>query len=297
VLVLIIISSCMHATSNWRAAASAVMFMHPTMQGPIVSGISAVLSEQQQALSGAQSPAPQPATAAAASPAEGSRRVYFDVAVDGEQRGRIVVQLYDDVPVGAARFADLAQGKQGVGFRRTKFDAINEVCNMSQLCRLCTCMQIGCRIPECIWIHDAHDACTQDFIRDGGLRRLSFGSEQETSLTGALYVLPCTCNLQQLLVGWIKFIMPNGDTIWRMVQCEAAEMVGLQAVMELSSWRLNWRAVLINTQTVAMSAWSCAPRNRCKFTFHICCVDTSSLERARSEPDRPWCDLHSAMQS
>ena len=41
--------------------------------------------------------------------------------------GRVVVQLYDDVPVGAARFADLAQGKQGVGFRRTKFDAVNQV--------------------------------------------------------------------------------------------------------------------------------------------------------------------------
>lgn len=37
-----------------------------------------------------------------------------------------MVALYDDAPVGAARFADLARGLQGVGFRRTKFDAINQ---------------------------------------------------------------------------------------------------------------------------------------------------------------------------
>jgi hypothetical protein len=101
---------------------------HLLMQVPILSGLSAMLSEQQQqALPGAVSSAPPTVTAAAATPAEGRRRVFFDVSVDGEQSGRIVVQLYDDVPVGAARFADLAQGKQGVGFRRTKFDAINEV--------------------------------------------------------------------------------------------------------------------------------------------------------------------------
>lgn len=41
--------------------------------------------------------------------------------------GRIVVELYEDVPTGAARFADLAKGIQGVGFRRTKFDTVNEV--------------------------------------------------------------------------------------------------------------------------------------------------------------------------
>lgn len=57
--------------------------------------------------------------------------MFFDVAVDGEERGRIVVELLNDVPVGAARFADLAQGRQGVGFRRTKFDAINEVLSLA----------------------------------------------------------------------------------------------------------------------------------------------------------------------
>lgn len=43
-----------------------------------------------------------------------------------QSKGRITVALYDDVPVGSARFADLARGIQGVGFRRTKFDSVNQ---------------------------------------------------------------------------------------------------------------------------------------------------------------------------
>lgn len=110
-----------------RSAVSAVTLVHAFMQAPIVSAVTAVLTEQQQALAQAQEPAPPLRTATSATPAEGRRRVFFDMSVDGEPSGRIVVELYDDVPVGAARFADLAQGKQGVGYRRTKFDAINEV--------------------------------------------------------------------------------------------------------------------------------------------------------------------------
>jgi len=71
------------------------------------------------AADGAGAPAQSPA-------AVGSRQVYFDVTVDGQSKGRITVALYDDVPVGSARFADLARGIQGVGFRRTKFDSVNQ---------------------------------------------------------------------------------------------------------------------------------------------------------------------------
>lgn len=37
------------------------------------------------------------------------------------------IQLYGDVPTGSERFADLAQGKEGVGYRRSKIDFVNPV--------------------------------------------------------------------------------------------------------------------------------------------------------------------------
>jgi hypothetical protein len=54
-------------------------------------------------------------------------QVYLDVKVEGERLGRIVVELLDDVAVGSQRFADLAEGKQGVGYRLSKFDGIFSV--------------------------------------------------------------------------------------------------------------------------------------------------------------------------
>lgn len=39
----------------------------------------------------------------------------------------VQVQLYGDVPTGAARFADLARGIQGVGYKRSKVDFVNAV--------------------------------------------------------------------------------------------------------------------------------------------------------------------------
>lgn len=51
-----------------------------------------------------------------------TKSVYFDVAVDGEAAGRIVIGLYGkDVPVGASRFAELVAGRQGVGYRKKEF--------------------------------------------------------------------------------------------------------------------------------------------------------------------------------
>lgn len=38
--------------------------------------------------------------------------------LEGQKLGRITIELLPDkAPVGAARFADLAEGKQGVGYR------------------------------------------------------------------------------------------------------------------------------------------------------------------------------------
>ncbi|GAQ77867.1 cyclophilin-like peptidyl-prolyl cis-trans isomerase family protein [Klebsormidium nitens] len=54
-----------------------------------------------------------------------TRKVFFDITVDGEPIGRFVVGLYgDDVPIGTARFADLAAGKQSVGYRRRPIELI-----------------------------------------------------------------------------------------------------------------------------------------------------------------------------
>jgi len=44
---------------------------------------------------------------------------------------RAQIQLYGDVPVGSARFADLARGVEGVGYRRSKIDFVSPVCGLA----------------------------------------------------------------------------------------------------------------------------------------------------------------------
>ncbi|KAL0022596.1 hypothetical protein WJX77_007327 [Trebouxia sp. C0004] len=53
-----------------------------------------------------------------------SQQVYLDLSVDGEPRGRLVIKLTGDAPVGTRRFAQLSQGLNGVGYRLSKFDGI-----------------------------------------------------------------------------------------------------------------------------------------------------------------------------
>lgn len=55
------------------------------------------------------------------------QQVYLDVTLDGEPKGRLVIQLSGDAPVGAKRFAQLSQGLNGVGYRLSKFDGIAQV--------------------------------------------------------------------------------------------------------------------------------------------------------------------------
>ena len=55
------------------------------------------------------------------------QQIYFDVSVDGEPKGRLVIQLSGDAPVGTKRFAQLSQGLNGVGYRLSKFDGIAQV--------------------------------------------------------------------------------------------------------------------------------------------------------------------------
>jgi peptidyl-prolyl cis-trans isomerase B (cyclophilin B) len=54
-------------------------------------------------------------------------QVFLDVRIESKPVGRIVVDLFPDVPVGSARFADLALGKEGVAYRLSKFDGVFDV--------------------------------------------------------------------------------------------------------------------------------------------------------------------------
>lgn len=63
-------------------------------------------------------------------------QVYLDVKVEGQAVGRIVIRLLEDAKVGSQRFADLAEGKEGVGYRLSKFDGIYSV-SQPQLVAFC----------------------------------------------------------------------------------------------------------------------------------------------------------------
>lgn len=56
--------------------------------------------------------------------AHAAPQVYFDVKVEGQPAGRIVISLFDDAKTASQRFADLAEEKEGVGYRLSKFDGI-----------------------------------------------------------------------------------------------------------------------------------------------------------------------------
>ena len=76
------------------------------------------------ALAAASALSAAPAAFAAASPAVTSK-VFFDFAVDAQPAGRVVVGVFGDAnPIAAARFAALARGVQGLGYRRTQVDAV-----------------------------------------------------------------------------------------------------------------------------------------------------------------------------
>lgn len=55
------------------------------------------------------------------------QQVYLDLSVDGEPKGRLVIELSGDAPVGTQRFVELSQGLNGVGYRLSKFDGIAQV--------------------------------------------------------------------------------------------------------------------------------------------------------------------------
>ncbi|GAX79772.1 hypothetical protein CEUSTIGMA_g7212.t1 [Chlamydomonas eustigma] len=56
--------------------------------------------------------------------ASAGERVFFDLKLEGQAAGRLVIELFTDVTVGASRFRDLAVGKEGVGYRLSRVDGI-----------------------------------------------------------------------------------------------------------------------------------------------------------------------------
>ncbi|KAJ8631123.1 hypothetical protein MRB53_024446 [Persea americana] len=51
-----------------------------------------------------------------------TKRAFFDVSIDGEPAGRIVVGLYGaDAPSGTTRFSNLVSGSAGISYRRKEF--------------------------------------------------------------------------------------------------------------------------------------------------------------------------------
>ena len=100
----------------------------------------------------------QPAWADGRPGASGAQRCYMDMAVDGQAQGRIVIELDDMSTVGAQRFSDLCKGIEGVGYRRSKIDAIfpvrQAVLDLNALC--CA------TIHSCISAHRSMSAYTQE---------------------------------------------------------------------------------------------------------------------------------------
>lgn len=62
--------------------------------------------------------------AAHADGGDGAARCFLEISVDGNKVGRMVIQMINTSSVGSRRFIDLCVGKEGVGYRRSKFDAI-----------------------------------------------------------------------------------------------------------------------------------------------------------------------------
>lgn len=56
-----------------------------------------------------------------------TKKVFMDIAIDGQPAGQIVIGLFGaTAPIGAQRFAELVAGKRGVGYRRKEFYKITK---------------------------------------------------------------------------------------------------------------------------------------------------------------------------
>ena len=54
-------------------------------------------------------------------------QAFFDINVDGQSAGRIVVSLFNDVPIGSQRFMDIADGQDGISYQLSKVAEVGPV--------------------------------------------------------------------------------------------------------------------------------------------------------------------------
>lgn len=54
-------------------------------------------------------------------------QVLLDINSDGQPLGRVAVELFNDVPVGALRFYELAEGYEGISYQLSKFSEVAPV--------------------------------------------------------------------------------------------------------------------------------------------------------------------------
>jgi hypothetical protein len=140
--------------------------------------------------------------------------------VDGKPEGKVVVEVYDDVAIGGQRFIDLAKGKRGVGYRRSKVDLIEDVRIHSLL--------YDVALPDAFQ-YSKHSrtinikmTCSnappfilsfQDYIRLDGVASLSYDSSGESPITGGEDVFKLEVRYRVTRPTWFDYL-DNPQTIY-----------------------------------------------------------------------------------
>ena len=109
--------------------------------------------------------------------------------MDGQPLGRVVIEVFPDAGLGGQRFLDLAQGKDGVGYRRTRFDLLQARCCRCFLSLRGTCFSPCSSFPFSKtttrrWLNSSL-SCQQDcYIAGSGVRELSRRASGATAIAG-----------------------------------------------------------------------------------------------------------------
>ena len=101
--------------------------------------------------------------------------------MDGQTKGRIVISLFDDVPVASQRFIDLARGQEGISYQLSKVAEIGPVrADVAACWKSCSCTACNNGQGQSTNTED----CLQSFIRVGDLQSLSYAAEANAKIAG-----------------------------------------------------------------------------------------------------------------